>query len=272
MPRRSSRRPAVRRIASQAHILLLAVACIPGTGTRARADELAALHPRLEVSTVSIMAYQPGRKVVAQRYDILGTGCFVTTDGHVLTADHVVQAIVQPEGHVRRGPALDRLAIGRIADPAQPEVTILASERGMAIRIVHRDPARDLALIHVQVDDAPPVTFARDEAPVGAVVGILGFPFGSNLGYRPLLNRAGIAGRRHLPGRTEGANHVRGYILDGSVHPGHSGAPVFDAASGLVVGLVQRRIRETIPVAIGSGELIAFCKSAGITPLTRALP
>lgn len=245
-------------------VLLL---CALFVGPAAAAD-LAALVPQLEPATVALIAYEPRRDAQAERYDIVGGGCFVTTAGHVLTADHVLRRVILPEGHVRRGPDVTRLAVGWLPDAARSDATIITNTSGTRITVVKRNPARDLALIHVQGDEVATVTWADSSVAAGTDVTFLGFPFGSTLGFRPLVNRGTIAGRRQLPGRGKGAPPFRGYILDGSVHPGHSGSPVFDIRTGAAVGLVQRRLAETIPVAIASTEIIAFLRDAGVEPRT----
>ncbi len=251
--------------------MLGALAALALSHRSAAEGDLPALVARLEASTVALIAYEPGRKAHAERYDILGGGCFVSSEGHVLTADHVLHRIIQPEGHVRRAPDLTRLAVGWLPDATHADATIVTNASGKSIAVLVRDPARDLALLRVSAPDAQPVTWATSDAPAGTAVTFLGFPFGSALGFRPLVNRGTIAGRRHLPGRTKNAPHYRGYILDGSVHPGHSGAPVFDEQTGAAVGLVQRRLAETIPVAVAASEVLAFLTEAGV-PLPGNAP
>lgn len=247
-------------------MLVALLALLPG---RSGADaDLPDTVARLERSTVALIAFEPKRPTVNERYDIQGGGCFVSADGHVLTADHVLRRIIQPEGHVRRSADVTRLAIGWLPDPDGTDATIVTNLQGNTIRVVRRDAGRDLALLHVHTEHVQPITLSSSEERPGTDIAFLGFPFGTKLGFRPLVNRGTIAGRRQLPGRAKDIPGFRGYILDGSVHPGHSGSPVFDTRTGVVLGLVQRRFTQTIPLAIASPDIIAFLREAGVTPAT----
>jgi putative serine protease PepD len=142
-----------------------------------------------------------------------GTGFLVDSDGTLVTNDHVVEN--------NRNVAVKFGTDGR---------TISGTVRGV-------DPSSDLAVVHINPDDAPanakPLQFADSRGVnVGDNVIAIGNPFG--------LDRTVTAGIVSSLGRTLTApNHyqIDGVIqTDAAINPGNSGGPLLDDG-GKVIGV-----------------------------------
>ncbi len=137
-----------------------------------------------------------------------GSGLLITPDGYALTNDHVVAA----------GPEVE---------------AVLSDGRALRARLVGRDPATDLALIHVAGSALP---FARLEAGRAPRPGQLAIAIGNPLGFESTVT-AGIVS---ATGRSLRGTHGR--LIDNviqhtaALNPGNSGGPLVDSA-GAVVGV-----------------------------------
>jgi serine protease Do len=146
----------------------------------------------------------------------LGSGFIITTDGFIVTNNHVVQA-------------------------AEEIVVNLQDGGSYEAEIVGRDPETDLALIKIEADqDLPVLEFAdSDASKVGDWVVAIGNPFG--------LDHTVTAGIISAKGRIIGAGPFDNFIqTDASINPGNSGGPLIDM-NGNVVGI------NTAIVATGQG-------------------
>jgi serine protease DegQ len=134
----------------------------------------------------------------------LGSGVIVSAQGLILTNDHVVSS----------------------AD----EIEILLSDgRKLAAKVVGTDPDTDLAVIKVEAENLPAVTFAaNDNLSVGDVVLAIGNPFG--VGQTVTQGIVSALGRNHL-----GINTYESFIqTDAAINPGNSGGALIDADGNLV--------------------------------------
>ncbi|MGC8702672.1 MAG: S1C family serine protease [Thiomonas sp.] len=134
----------------------------------------------------------------------LGSGVIVSPDGYILTNNHVVEG----------------------AD--QIEVT-LADGREAKARLVGRDPDTDLAVLRIQLDALPVITFGNDAtARVGDVVLAIGYPFG--VGQTVTQGIISALGRTQL-----GINTFENFIqTDAAINPGNSGGALVDANGNLI--------------------------------------
>lgn len=91
------------------------------------------------------------------------------------------------------------------------------------------DPESDLALLQVQAQHLPSITFASpDQLDVGDVVLAIGNPFG--VGQTITQGIVSALGRNHL-----GINTYENFIqTDASINPGNSGGALIDTAGNLV--------------------------------------
>jgi serine protease DegQ len=134
----------------------------------------------------------------------LGSGVIVSEQGLILTNNHVVASA-------------DEIEIA------------LADGRKMSAKVVGTDPDTDLALIKIEADNLPAVTFASsNKLNVGDVVLAIGNPFG--VGQTVTQGIISALGRNHL-----GINTFENFIqTDASINPGNSGGALIDTDGNLV--------------------------------------
>ncbi len=135
----------------------------------------------------------------------LGSGFVITSDGYVVTNNHVVQNAAEVKVRFQNGDNFDATVIGT-------------------------DPKTDLALLKIKSDKSfPHVDFAKTEAKVGDYVMAVGNPFG--LGGT--VTRGIISAR----GRDIGSGPYDDFLqIDASINKGNSGGPTFNL-DGDVVGI-----------------------------------
>jgi serine protease DegQ len=99
----------------------------------------------------------------------------------------------------------------------------------MSAKVVGTDPDTDLALIKIEADNLPAITFASsDKLSVGDVVLAIGNPFG--VGQTVTQGIISALGRNHL-----GINTFENFIqTDASINPGNSGGALIDTEGNLV--------------------------------------
>jgi serine protease Do len=135
-----------------------------------------------------------------------GSGFFISADGYIVTNNHVVEGAQKITVRTRNGRAL----------PA---------------RVVGRDPATDLAVLKVDGDAFPFVSFEDRARPrVGDWVVAVGNPFG--LGGTATAGIVSALGRRNV----SQSSFVDYMQIDAPINRGNSGGPTFDIY-GRVVGV-----------------------------------
>ncbi len=134
----------------------------------------------------------------------LGSGVIVSANGYILTNHHVVVA----------------------ADEIQ---VALANGQTLPARVVGADPETDLAVLKIDANDLPAITFAQlDSLKVGDWVLAVGNPFG--VGQTVTAGIVSALGRSRL-----GINTFENFIqTDAAINPGNSGGALVDAAGNLV--------------------------------------
>ncbi len=154
-----------------------------------------------------------------------GSGVVFTSDGAILTNNHVIESALSIGVRFRDG-------------------------RFLPARLVGRDPATDLAVIRVDAANLTAARFADSEGSrVGEWVVAIGSPFG--LGYSVTTGVLSAKGRGGL-----GMNAIEDYLqTDASINPGNSGGPLCDL-DGRVIGV------NTMIVGRGSG--IGFAVPANL--------
>jgi len=136
----------------------------------------------------------------------LGSGVIVTSDGYVLTNNHVVQAA-------------DEIAVA------------LGDGRRVDARLVGADPETDLAVLKIDLPNLPVMTFGRSETlKVGDVVLAIGNPF--DVGQTVTMGIVSALGRTNL-----GINTFENFIqTDAAINEGNSGGALVDS-NGHLVGI-----------------------------------
>lgn len=215
--------------------LAFGLAAAPATANDAE-DTVA----RVKRSVVAVGTFERTR---APPFKFLGTG-FAVGDGTLIaTNDHVVAAA--PDAAKGERYAILTSAI----DGEQSGAQALVREA----RIIARRGEHDLALL--KIDGAPlaPLSIAESSSVrEGRTVYFTGFPIGAVLGPHPATHRATIAAITPIaiPQGRAGqlspatARRLAGkpfpvFQLDGTAYPGNSGSPVYEAATGAVIGIMN---------------------------------
>jgi hypothetical protein len=192
-------------------------------------------------------AGQPGKPGAAGRQVGSGTG-FVVAPQRVMTNHHVVERCRAVQ---LRGPG----------------------GRDLSARVLASDAQRDLALLEVQGEPGPPLTFRRDSnIRRGEGVVTYGFPLAGLLSSGPTLTTGEISALAGL------ADNQRQFQISAPVQPGNSGGPLLDMG-GRVVGVIvsklnaQRVAQQTgdipqnVNFAVKGTEAQEFLRLHGITPI-----
>jgi serine protease Do len=209
---------------------------------------LPSLVARVRESVLPVGTFNP---LANPRFGFRGSG-FVVGDGtRLITNAHVLPdpaATPAPQLAVLAGAALRGGVEGRELRRA---------------RLLGIDRARDLAVLELEGAPLVPLELGPPESVrEGMEIALLGFPIGGVFGFSPVTHRGIVASitaialpspqARQLDERAvarlrDGAFEV--YQLDATAYPGNSGGPVFDVASGRVIGVVNmvlvRGARET---------------------------
>jgi serine protease Do len=137
----------------------------------------------------------------------LGSGFIVSGDGHIVTNAHVIK-------------------------DASKIVVQLNDRRQLEAEVLGKDMATDLALLKVDGEDLPTVTWSEDgDLAVGEWVLAMGAPFGfENSATAGIVSAKG----RSIPGKAGG--YVPFLQTDVAINPGSSGGPLFNT-DGEVVGV-----------------------------------
>jgi len=183
---------------------------------------------RVKASIVAVGSFDPLRN---PRFSFAGTGFVVgnglriATNAHVLPKEGLAIATRTGEGAVQIRPAR------KLAVDAAHDLTVLA------------------------VDGAPlPALELGDSARVreGETYLLTGYPIGTVLGLYPATHRAMIAALTPIAIPAERAEKLDAravrrlaagafpvFQLDGTAFPGNSGSPIYSAATGKVIGIVN---------------------------------
>ncbi len=155
-----------------------------------------------------------------------GSGFLVSSDGLILTNKHVV------------------------SDPNASYTVLLNDQRTLDAKVVAEDPVNDLAILKVDIKDAPFLELADSgQLQIGQKV----IAIGNSLGQYQNTVTTGVVsgiGRRIVAGSSEGAEELEGVLqTDAAINPGNSGGPLLNIL-GQVVG---------VNTAIDSqGQLVGF--------------
>ena len=140
----------------------------------------------------------------AQRASSLGSGVIVSSSGYLLTNHHVVEAADEIEVAMPDG-------------------------KKLLAKVVGNDPETDLAVLRVDAENLPAITFGSSDAlRVGDVVLAIGNPFG--VGQTVTSGIVSALGRTGL-----GINTFENFIqTDAAINPGNSGGALIDAGGNLI--------------------------------------
>jgi S1-C subfamily serine protease len=173
--------------------------------------------------------------IVDKRF--LGTGFIVGDGTYVVTANHVAQVDLNIEN--------------------METLSVLSSAGGQKILIrparkVFSDREHDLALLKVDGPALPAVAFGdSDTMAEGTDLAFTGFPIGAVLGFHPVTHRAMLSAITPVVSPVDSSSQLSTraikqmmspfmvFQLDATAYPGNSGSPLYEAASGRVIGLLN---------------------------------
>lgn len=136
----------------------------------------------------------------------LGSGVIVNEDGYIITNQHVIENAEEIE-------------------------VLLADGRDARAKVVGGDPETDIAVLRIDLDNLPVITFGREEhARVGDVVLAIGNPFG--VGQTVTQGIISATGRDQL-GLSTFENFIQ---TDAAINPGNSGGALVDV-DGRLLGI-----------------------------------
>ena len=186
---------------------------------------------------------------------ILGTGFVVTGGKTVITNYHVVE---------------------KPLDPSIVQYFVFLSGTGQIVKQVKAevaaiDPLHDLAVLTLE-QSLPALTLGdSDMLPPGSDIAFTGFPIGAALGLYPATHKGivaaitpdviPVASARQLTLemlKREGRDQLL-YQLDATAFPGNSGSPVYEPATGRVIGIINKVIvKDTKESALSSPSGISY--------------
>lgn len=199
----------------------------------AGAVELTALVAAAKPSVLPVGTWSPTDN---PRFGFRGTG-FVIGDGSLVATNfHVLPAGADTDG----GPRM-------VVMPGRSEAQLRRA------RVVATDRLHDLALLRIEGAPLPALALAEPgTVREGQSIALMGYPIGGVLGFAPVTH-AGIVSSlasAGLPAPTSAQLDARAVAqlrqgnfellqLDAIAYPGNSGGPLFDVASGRVIGVVN---------------------------------
>lgn len=178
-----------------------------------------------------------------------GTGFFITTNGHILTNEHVVRGCttvnyLQPGGMSLSG------------------------------RVIASDRQNDLAVIVTDIK-SPAVAAMRADVRLGENISVFGFPLGNRLSTSGNFTVGYVSA---LSGMKDNSAQIQ---ISAPIQPGNSGGPVFDNRGNVVAVIVATAttaimantsgetsnvMPQNINFAIKTVIALAFLNSNGVNP------
>lgn len=168
---------------------------------------------------------------------IKGTGFVVGNGNLVITNVHVVEGAVAVESNAR-------IAVITAAG-GDPDVRLA--------EVIARDRTHDVAILRIQGAPLPALTLG-DPTTVheGESYAFTGFPLGMMLGLYPVTHRGMISAITPIAVPASKSNELstaqirelrnsfKVFQLDATAYPGNSGSPLYDPASGRVIGVINK--------------------------------
>lgn len=236
---------------------LLLVAFALGAATPARAGVVETIQ-RVKGSVVAVGTFERTR---SPQFQFLGTGFAVEDGSLIVTNAHVLARVLDPaqrETYAILIPQPDK------DDPNKAQVREATQ--------VATDADSDLALLRISGPALPPLKLGQSaDVKEGQEVFFTGYPIGAVLGPHPATHRAIIASVTPiaipLPRAGElspqtvrrlASGQYPVFQLDATAYPGNSGSPLYDAATGEVIGIVNK-------VFVQGTKEAALTQPSGIT-------
>ena len=202
------------------------------------ADSLPDVIDRVRASIVGVGTAYPPRQpnIKGNSSSLSGTGFVVGNGMQIITNAHVITEKLDTDNN---------------------QTFAVFSGRGRTIKvhpahIVKIDKEHDLALLEIRGQRLPAI-IVGDSAGVreGQKVAFTGFPLGAVLGLYPVTHRGIVSVITPMASAVGGAstltaaqrrrmrNPFDAFQLDATAYPGNSGSPVYEADTGVVVGVLN---------------------------------
>ncbi len=176
-----------------------------------------------------------------------GSGFLVSADGMILTNKHVV------------------------SDESASYTVLTNDGKSYEARVLTRDPVNDLAIVKIDISNAPTLQFASASS---LQIGQKVIAIGNSLGEYDNTVTTGVVsgiGRSILAGGQDGSEQLEGVIqTDAAINPGNSGGPLLNIA-GQVIGINTaidqqgQLVGFAIPGSDASRALDSYKKNGKIT-------
>jgi hypothetical protein len=190
---------------------------IPAAGFVGAAQRVAPAVVRVigEAKPEAVLLQAAESIVTADKTYSVGSGFFISTEGRIVTANHVIAPVV---GELM----VETRYTGRIT-------------RHRAI-VIFQDPNADVAVLQIDGTGYPAVDLANPARPaVGQAVGLAGYP--TSLMF-PVISKGIIAAKANMS-LHKGLQARNWVVLNVPVNPGCSGGPLFLETTGQVIGVVN---------------------------------
>lgn len=213
---------------------MLAAALAAGVASPTAAADLSATIARIKPSVVMVGTQL---ETANPRFSLFGTG-FAVGEHLVATNAHVVQPLLGK-------PEVGRLAVRLHDNDGRDQLRIA--------ELLSIDDTHDLALLRVDGPDLAVLELGdADAVREGMSIAFTGFPIGAALGFSPVTHRGIVSAITSIAppspdSKALDAKRVRAikagtfqvFQLDATAYPGNSGGPLFDPASGRVLGVIN---------------------------------
>ena len=213
---------------------------------------------RVKASVVAVGTYERTR---SPQFQFLGTGFAVEDGTLIVTNAHVLPRLLDPAAHETLAiliPLPDK------DDPNQAQVR--------EVKQVATDADSDLALLRMPGPALPPLKVGQSaDVKEGQEVLFTGYPIGAVLGPHPATHHAIIASVTPIAIPSSRAGELSPqtirrlavgqfpvFQLDATAYPGNSGSPIYDPATGEVLGIVNK-------VFVQGTKEAALTQPSGIT-------
>jgi serine protease Do len=145
-----------------------------------------------------------------RKEESLGSGVIISSDGYILTANHVV------------------------ADADEVKVSIGDGKKEYTAKVIGKDAVTDVAVLKIDAGNLPAVTLAdSDQLEVGDVVLAIGDPFG--VGQTVTMGIVSALGRSGFDFNGDNQPHIQDFIqTDAAINPGNSGGALVDTEGRLI--------------------------------------
>ncbi|MEP7062461.1 MAG: serine protease [Betaproteobacteria bacterium] len=249
---RSGRAVAAARVAAT----FLAAILLTLQPRHSRAASLEDTITRIKPSIVAVGSFQQARSPAFAFHGtgfVVGDGTLVATNAHVvpekLDAEHFEGlAVIVRSGSAGEGQRRDA-------------------------RVVATDKDHDIVVLRIAGDPLPALAFVDPGAVrEGRLAAFTGFPIGATLGLVPVTHRAMVSAITPIAMPSANADRLDPKVvrriqagafkvlqLDATAYPGNSGSPLYDAATGEVMGILNMVfVKGTKEAALSQPSGISF--------------